>query len=99
MKLSRRDLLKCAGFAGLSAASGVSALASGRGPVGVALCIGLNSIDPSVYGDNGLLSGCVPDATDMTQILRSQGFLVRTLWDAPWARNNHAPRDVGTKQN
>lgn len=46
---------------------------------GYAIAIGLNEIDPAHYGDDGALPGCEPDANDMAQIAKDQGFTVTTL--------------------
>jgi hypothetical protein len=106
MNLSRRDMLKWCGATGLGLATGGaswdSVLAqSDRPPVGLALCIGLNFIDPAVYRTNGHLTGCVPDADDMAALLGSQqqGFRVRTLYDAPEVRNRRLTDDrVGSRK-
>ena len=42
---------------------------------GLALCIGLNSVDPQHYkGWSGTLSGCEFDAKDMAALVQTQGF-------------------------
>jgi len=47
---------------------------------GVALTIGLNSVDPGHYqGWSGDLAACEADARDMAQIAKSRGFAVTTL--------------------
>jgi metacaspase-1 len=47
---------------------------------GLALAIGLNSVDPARYGGwSGPLTACEADAEDMQAIGRSQGFTVTTL--------------------
>jgi hypothetical protein len=47
---------------------------------GMALTIGLNSVDPKHYsGWSGELSACEADAQDMAEIARSQGFEVELL--------------------
>lgn len=47
---------------------------------GVALAIGLNSVDPAHYqGWSGELVACEADARDMAQIAKSRGFTVNTL--------------------
>jgi hypothetical protein len=105
MALARRDLLRLGTWAGV----GIAANAAGldftwaqdvnRGPIGLGLCIGLNSVDPSKYrGWSGLLTGCVPDVDDMSTLLRGRGFLVRTLWDQPEANRRGKPLDVGKKE-
>lgn len=49
-------------------------------PTGVALIIGLNSVDPKHYsGWSGELNACEADAEDMTSVGKSQGFKVTTL--------------------
>ncbi len=45
-------------------------------PKGIALCIGLNSLDPSHYANwDGRLFGCEHDATDMAAIAHQSGFV------------------------
>src|SRR2546426_1156477 len=47
---------------------------------GVALTIGLNSVDPGHYqGWSGDLNACEADAHDMAQIAKSRGFSISTL--------------------
>ena len=47
---------------------------------GIALTIGLNSVDPNHYaGWSGDLVACEADADDMTAIAKSQGFMTTTL--------------------
>ena len=47
---------------------------------GVALTIGLNSVDPGHYqGWSGDLTACEADARDMAQIAKSRGFTVNSL--------------------
>jgi hypothetical protein len=47
---------------------------------GFALAIGLNGVDPTHYaGWNGDLSGCEPDALDMTKIASDRGLKAETL--------------------
>lgn len=47
---------------------------------GLALCIGLNFVDPNHYaGWDGQLNACEADAEDMTDIAKSRGFDVQTL--------------------
>lgn len=47
---------------------------------GIAITIGLNSVDPSHYGGwSGDLMACEADAKDMAYIAQSKGFEVRTL--------------------
>lgn len=85
--LSRRDAFKFAGWAGLgmlgtgSVASGAEAAAARPGgPLGIALCIGLNRVNPANYhGWSGWLQGCENDANDMAAIARQAGFRVRKL--------------------
>lgn len=49
-------------------------------PTGIALTIGLNSVDPDHYsGWTGDLSACEFDADDMASIASSRGFSTRTL--------------------
>src|SRR5687767_2662831 len=48
--------------------------------VGLALTIGLNSVDPKSYsGWPGYLKACEADAQDMATIANSQGFETKTL--------------------
>lgn len=50
---------------------------------GLALCIGLNAVDPAHYsGWSGELMACEADAQDMTQIAKTQEFTVTTLLTA-----------------
>jgi hypothetical protein len=50
-------------------------------PNGVALTIGLNSVDPRHYqGWSGNLNACEADAMDMAEIAKSQKFKVKTLF-------------------
>jgi hypothetical protein len=106
MALARRDMLRLCTWAGAGLAANAAGLDfawaqdANRGPIGLGLCIGLNSVDPSKYrGWSGLLTGCVPDVDDMSALLRNRGFLVRTLWDQPEANRRSKPNDVGTKTN
>jgi Caspase domain len=49
-------------------------------PGGLALTVGLNSVDPKHYsGWSGELNACEADAEDMTSVVKSQGFKVTTL--------------------
>ncbi len=49
-------------------------------PTGIALTIGLNSVDPNHYqGWVGELAACQADAKDMADIAESKGFKVTTL--------------------
>jgi hypothetical protein len=53
-----------------------------------ALAIGLNSVDPNHYnGWSGNLTGCEPDARDMTQIASAQNFKAETLLTSNATRN------------
>jgi len=53
---------------------------SRRQPVGYALAIGLNQVDPNHYGGwSGNLTGCEPDAEDMRDIAQSRGLTTTTL--------------------
>src|SRR5215211_7628749 len=48
--------------------------------VGLALTVGLNSVDPKHYsGWSGELNACEADAEDMTSVVKSEGFKVTTL--------------------
>lgn len=47
---------------------------------GIALTIGLNSVDPKHYGGwSGKLNACEADAEDMADIAKDKGFQVKTL--------------------
>jgi hypothetical protein len=49
-------------------------------PSGLALTVGLNSVDPKHYGGwSGELNACEADAEDMASVAKSQGFKVTTL--------------------
>lgn len=49
-------------------------------PKGIALTLGLNSVDPAHYGGwSGELNACEADALDMADLAQSKGFTVRTL--------------------
>lgn len=49
-------------------------------PKGIALTIGLNSVNPKHYGGwDGALNACEADAQDMAGIAKSKGFKVTTL--------------------
>jgi hypothetical protein len=57
-------------------------------PVGYALVIGLNRVDPARYdGWSGDLSGCEPDAMDMREIAISEGLNVEMLLTADATRD------------
>ncbi len=48
--------------------------------VGIAVAVGLNSVDPTHYGGwSGTLEGCEPDARDMTKIAEAQRLRTVTL--------------------
>lgn len=67
---------------------------------GLALTIGLNSVDPKHYGGwSGDLMACEADAHDMADIARTQGFNVTTLLtkDATRQRVTEAIRDAAKK--
>jgi hypothetical protein len=57
---------------------------------GLALCIGLNQVDPRSYaGWTGRLAGCIPDSRIMSDIARTSGFYdVKRLNDADATINN-----------
>jgi hypothetical protein len=79
---------------------GVASAQTNRAPIGLALCVGLNSVNPNAYrGWKGALRGCVPDAEFMSSILRPAGFKVRTLWDQDTAKKKNKADDVGTIAN
>lgn len=49
-------------------------------PKAIALCIGLNSVNPANYGGwSGPLAGCEPDARDMSAIATNAGFTTKVL--------------------
>jgi hypothetical protein len=96
-------MLKGCGVAGMGLATGTTSwdelLAQpGRPPIGLALCIGLNFIDPQVYGTSGRLTGCVPDADAMRRLL-GPSFLTRTLYDLPEVNRRRLAEDrVASRQ-
>ena len=55
---------------------------------GIALTIGLNSIDPEHYGGDGALFACEFDAQDMATIAEAAGFEVHTLLTKDATRDN-----------
>lgn len=56
---------------------------------GIALTIGLNSVDPKQYaGWDGMLSACENDALDMADIAQSRDFEVETLLTSEATRKN-----------
>jgi metacaspase-1 len=56
-------------------------------PQGLALTIGLNSVDPAHYGGwSGELRACEADAEDMAEIAKSRHFTVKTLLTASATR-------------
>jgi hypothetical protein len=58
-------------------------------PKGIALTIGLNSVDPGHYaGWSGDLKACEFDANDMAEIARKSGFEVKTLLTEDATRDN-----------
>src|SRR4051794_40215289 len=105
MRLARRDMLKYCGCSGAVAmlrgsSQGVASAQTNRAPIGLGLCVGLNSVSPNAYrGWKGLLRGCVPDAEFMSSTLLQYGFKVRTLWDQDTARRKNKADDVGTLAN
>jgi hypothetical protein len=55
---------------------------------GLSLHVGLNTIDPKHYGDDGTLSGCIADAEAMQGIARAKGFdVMGLLTDGQGKRN------------
>jgi hypothetical protein len=48
-------------------------------PVGRSLALGLNEVDPLVYGDRCRLYGCRGDSVDVTAYLNTQGFRQSTI--------------------
>ena len=60
-----------------------------RMPQGMALTIGLNSVNPAHYGGwSGDLIACEADAQDMSEIAKSQGFSVKSLLTKTAIRQN-----------
>jgi N-methylhydantoinase B/oxoprolinase/acetone carboxylase alpha subunit len=56
-------------------------------PQGLALTIGLNSVDPAHYGGwSGELRACEADAEDMAEIAKTRHFTVKTLLTASATR-------------
>ncbi len=56
---------------------------------GMALCVGLNHVDPAGYaGWEGRLSGCLNDAAAMTNIMNHQGFATVDFLVDEHARSN-----------
>jgi metacaspase-1 len=57
--------------------------------IGMALTLGLNSVDPKQYeGWNGELGACENDAQDMAHVAQSRGFKVETLLTNKATRKN-----------
>jgi hypothetical protein len=54
---------------------------------GIALNVGLNFIDKTVYGTDGALKGCVNDAKAMQAIANSQGFETKLILNEEATRN------------
>src|SRR5262245_36986081 len=85
---SRRRLLKSALAATVMAGFSLTPFrrinAQAKARQGLALCIGLNQVNPSSYaGWSGRLAGCIPDSKVMEEIARSQHFYdVKRLNDA-----------------
>lgn len=75
-------------------------LKAAGGPQGLALCIGLNSVDPRKYsGWSGRLAGCIPDMKSMAGIAGANRFYdVKRLADEP-SRNQGLAHDVATIAN
>lgn len=59
----------------------------GSGGKGFAIAIGLRTIDPAVYGSDGYLAGCEPDANDMAAIAQGLGHSVTRLLTQQATRN------------
>lgn len=102
MKLTRREVLAKWGSAGLAlAAGGMTAASPGRfslgaahpeGPVGLAICVGLNVVDHANYYKGWTildLGGCVNDAEFMSHLAHEHGYLVRKI-----LRNEATTRNV-----
>lgn len=85
--INRRQALQWAGYAGLGWMSAnywpeLTCAAETRpgGPLGVALCIGVNEVNPTFYrGWRGRLAGCENDCHDMAAVAKGAGFKVRKL--------------------
>lgn len=109
--ISRRRMLKAAAAATAFGAFSLTPFkrvnAQSRVRQGLALCIGLNLVDPKAYrGWNGALSGCVPDSQVMEGIAQKQGFydVVRLNNEKAtidnvrryiaWAANDLRPGDI-----
>lgn len=59
----------------------------GGSPKGLAVCVGLNAVDPAHYaGWPGTLAGCENDAADMTKIAEQNGFKVKKILTAQATR-------------
>jgi hypothetical protein len=77
-------LLACAFAAGCSGKATdpgpVAPVAGGGSARGIAVCVGLNGVDPDHYaGWPGRLFGCENDAADMEAIARQKGFAVAKI--------------------
>ncbi|WP_420553173.1 caspase family protein [Tenacibaculum aiptasiae] len=48
---------------------------------GISLHIGINEVDPTIYGSKLPLSGCVNDANDLSRIANRQGYETTVLLD------------------
>ena len=65
-------------------------------PKGIALTIGLNSVDPKHYGGwSGDLNACEADARDMAEIVKSMKFKISTLLTKSATRKNVASKISG----
>lgn len=101
MTMSRRKFLQSTGLIGAGIAGSSFLSPSGNAPdrckaaavaaagrKGIALAIGLNSVDPKHYaGWSGLLRACESDANDMVAIATSKGFACTKLLTKQATRN------------
>lgn len=55
---------------------------------GISLHIGLNEVDPNVYGDKLELGGCVNDANDMQRIAQNNGYETSILLNSQATSTN-----------
>lgn len=69
---------------------------------GISLHIGINEVDPAVYGSKLPLSGCVNDANDLSRIAGRQGYETSILLDSQATSSNitqQITRAASTLQN
>jgi metacaspase-1 len=99
MSITRRDLLRLGGWAGVGLATGTLASSATAqhpdGPLGLALCIALDYQHTAPDAYPGVsppeLDGCLPDRAVMTDIAKQQNFRVHKL------ENQDATRETVTK--